>query len=152
MWVSNFPFLKAPDRSFLWFLLLLALICALKMNKIHLCSKGHTEKCGGEIWWFLHVNLCLGMVGMLKISQPVWGLHLCLSVSSPCWLSGCQAQTQAIYLKRFHGGNLFWERDVSILTCISVPVVLNTFLKGFQVVLVVITETKRKWNILKCCF
>lgn len=91
MWVSNFPFLKAPDGPFLQFLLLLELICALKMNEIHFCAKGRIKKCGGEILWFLHVNLCHSMLGTLKISQPIWGLYFCLRMSSPCWPSGTDA-------------------------------------------------------------
>lgn len=50
---------------------------------------------------------------------------------------------QAIYLKRFSGGNLFWERDVSIVTCVSVLVIQGAFPKGFKLVLVIITKSKK---------
>lgn len=95
------------------------------------------------------MNLCPGMVGMAQNISANLRLVLLLK----CVITfGCQAQTQAIYLKRFSGGNLFWEGGVSIVTCVNVLVLLKIFPKGFQVVLVIITKTKRKWNILKSYF
>lgn len=59
---------------------------------------------------------------------------------------------QAMYLKRFSGGNLFWERDVSIVTWASVLVILPSFPRGFKVVLNGHHCKKQKSGMLLKCF